>query len=128
MGTNAENATYVKALLNSIGFMDKYPANANDIYNKLDEIICEEYLPKSDTAKSEDINFSEINILIDQTEFQKIVLDFIASDEFTKIVDSSLFKDTPECKSAIIFGMSIASMLTSKCTNVYAINNEKKIF
>ena len=32
-------------------------------------------------------------VLIDSTELQQKVLDYIASDEFSKMVDSTVFKD-----------------------------------
>lgn len=53
--------------------------------------------------------------LIDSTELQQKVLDYIASDEFSKMVDSTVFKDNNQCKMAIIHGMAIASMLTCRC-------------
>ena len=36
--------------------------------------------------------------LIDSTELQQKVLDYIASDEFSKMVDSTVFKDNNQCK------------------------------
>ena len=63
-------------------------------------------------------------ILIDSTELQQRVLDYIASDEFGKMVDSTVFKDNDQCKMAIIHGMSIASMLTCRC-EPFCINFKK---
>lgn len=63
--------------------------------------------------------------LIDPTELQQKVLDYIASDEFSKMVDSTVFKDNNQCKMAIIHGMAIASMLTCRCEQFY-INFEKE--
>lgn len=57
--------------------------------------------------------------LIDSTELQKTVLNFIDSEKFKKIVNCSIFKDNQECKSAIIYGMSIASMLVCDFTPFY---------
>ena len=54
-------------------------------------------------------------MFIDSTELQQKVLDYIASEEFNKMVDSTVFRDNNQCKSAIIHGMSIASMLTCRC-------------
>ena len=59
--------------------------------------------------------------LIDPTELQQKVLDYIASDEFSKMVDSTVFKDNNQCRMAIIHGMAIASMLTCRCES-FCIN------
>ena len=58
-------------------------------------------------------------VLIDSTELQQKVLDYIASEEFNKMVDSTVFRDDNQCKSAIIHGMTIASMLTCRCKPLY---------
>ena len=63
--------------------------------------------------------------LIDSTELQQKVLDYIASDEFCKMVDSAVFKDNNQCKMAIIHGMAIASMLTCRCKPL-SINFKKE--
>lgn len=57
-------------------------------------------------------------ILIDATEFQQKVLDYISSCEIDKMIDATVFKDNQECKQAIIHGMIIASMLTNRCKQV----------
>lgn len=57
-------------------------------------------------------------ILIDSTEFQQKVLDYIYSCEIDKMIDTTVFKDNQECKQAIIHGMVIASMLTSRCKQI----------
>lgn len=57
-------------------------------------------------------------ILIDSTEFQQKVLDYISSCEIDKMIDAAVFKDNQECKQAIIHGMAIASMLTSRCKQI----------
>ena len=54
-------------------------------------------------------------ILIDSEEFQQKILYYIGSEEIDKMIDSTVFKDNPECKSAIIHGMVIAAMITSRC-------------
>lgn len=64
-------------------------------------------------------------VLIDSTELQQKVLDYIASEEFDKMVDSTVFKDNNQCKTAIIHGMAIASMLTCSCEQFY-INFKKE--
>ena len=61
----------------------------------------------------------DYKILINLTEFQQKVLDYIGSNEMDKMIDNTVFKDKPECKSAIIHGMAIASMLTSYCEKIY---------
>lgn len=53
--------------------------------------------------------------LIDVNEFQQKVLDFINSDEIDKAISNTVFADKPECKSAIIYGMTFSSALTSSC-------------
>ena len=60
-------------------------------------------------------------VLIDSTELQKEVLEYIASEEFNKMVDSTVFTDNNQCKMAIIHGMAIASMLTCRCES-FCIN------
>ena len=63
--------------------------------------------------------------VIDSTELQQKVLDYIASEEFNKMVDSTVFRDDNQCKLAIIHGMTIASMLTCRCKPLY-INFKKE--
>lgn len=58
----------------------------------------------------------DFKILIDSTEFQQKVLDYISSCEIDKMIDTTVFKDNQEYKQAIIYGMVIASMLTSRYT------------
>lgn len=64
-------------------------------------------------------------VLIDSTELQRKVLDYIASEEFNKMVDSTVFRDNIQCKLAIIHGMAIASMLTYRC-EPFCINFKKE--
>ena len=54
-------------------------------------------------------------LLIDKSEYQKRVLKCITSEEIDKYFNTTSFSDKPECKQAMIFGMCIASMLTSDC-------------
>ena len=58
-------------------------------------------------------------IVVDVTEFQQKVLDYISSEEIDKMISNTIFADKPECKSAIIHGMTIASMLTGCCELMY---------
>lgn len=39
-------------------------------------------------------------ILIDSTEFQQKVLDYISSCEIDKMINTTVFKDNQECKQA----------------------------
>lgn len=64
-------------------------------------------------------------VFIDSTELQQKVLDYIASEEFNKMVDSTVFTDNNQCKMAIIHGMAIASMLTCRC-EPFCINFKKE--
>lgn len=52
----------------------------------------------------------DFKILIDSTEFQQKVLDYISSCEIDKMIDTTVFKDNQEYKQAIIYGMVIASI------------------
>ena len=54
-------------------------------------------------------------LLIDQEDFQRKVLEYMGSEEMNKMIDSTVFKDKPECINAVIHGMAIASMITSRC-------------
>ena len=64
-------------------------------------------------------------VLIDSTELQQKILDYTASKEFNKMVDFTVFKDNSQCRMAIIYGMSIASMLTCRCES-FCINFKKE--
>lgn len=60
-------------------------------------------------------------VMIDTTEYQQKVLDCIGSEEVNKFFNSTMFAGTPEssmCKQAMIHGMVIASMITSRCNQV----------
>lgn len=61
--------------------------------------------------------------LIDATEFQKLIMDYIYSDEMDKMIDSTIFEDDPKCRAAMVHGMCIASMLTSRCEHVYVLSD-----
>lgn len=54
-------------------------------------------------------------LLIDQEDFQRKVLEYMGSEEMNKMIDNTVFKDKPECINAVIHGMAIASMITSRC-------------
>ena len=70
----------------------------------------------------------DYKILIDPSEFQQKVLDYINSDELDKMIDSTVFKDKPESKSAITHGMVIASMLTTRCEKIYVKEETKPTY
>lgn len=63
-------------------------------------------------------------IVVDIKEFQEKVLDYIESDKIDKLLNSTIYADNKECRSAMIYGMSIASMLTSLCNLMYVKNND----
>ena len=65
--------------------------------------------------QNQDILLADYNILIDSTEFQQKVLDYIYSDEFKNMVNSTVFKDNANYEHAIAHGMVMAAMLTSRC-------------
>lgn len=58
-------------------------------------------------------------IVVDIKEFQEKVLDYIESDKIDKLLNSTIYADNKECRSAMIYGMIIASMLTSLCDLIY---------
>ena len=62
---------------------------------------------------------SNNKILIDSKEFQQKILDYINSEEIDEMINNTIFKDKPEYKSAIIQGMVIAAILTSRCELFY---------
>lgn len=60
-------------------------------------------------------------LLIDSTEYQQKVLDCICSVEIDKFFGVTYFKNLPEdnvCKQAMIYGMTIASMIISRCDRI----------
>lgn len=65
-----------------------------------------------------------MKVFIDIKEFQTKILEFIASDEMDKFFSCTTFADIPECKQAMIYGMCIASMLTSRVEGV-SLKDEK---
>lgn len=57
-------------------------------------------------------------IVIDIEEFQKKIIECITSKEVDKYFEASTFASSPEnqhYKQAMIYGMAIASMMTSSC-------------
>ena len=70
-------------------------------------------------------NGEKYKILIDMKEFQQKVLDYINSEDIDKMIRNTVFDGKPECKSAIIHGMSIASMMASYCKPFCIIEKDK---
>ena len=70
-------------------------------------------------------NKESYRVLIDSKELQQKVLDYIESEEIDKMIRSTIFDGKPECRSAIIHGMCIASMLTSYCEPFCIIEKSK---
>lgn len=72
---------------------------------------------KNDIQNDDKYNY---RVLIDSQEFQSKVLDFIDSTEFNTLFRSSMFNtcnehENKKNKGAIIHGMMLASMMTSRC-------------
>ena len=76
---------------------------------------------KAETSTSKET----YKVLIDSKELQQKVLDYINSEEIDKMIRSTIFDGKPECKSAIIHGMCVASMLTSYCEPFCIIEKSK---
>ena len=69
--------------------------------------------PKTDTKENDK---TRPIMLIDTEEYHKQILDYITSDKINKAFNSTVFATEPKCKQAMIHGMCIAAMLTSKCS------------
>lgn len=59
--------------------------------------------------------------LIDVNEFQQKLLEYINSEELDNMIKQTIFKDKQDCKMAINYGMSLASMLTTMCKDYYML-------
>ena len=70
-------------------------------------------------------NSNEPMILISQVDFQKKILDCITSEEIDKYFYSAQFKNDSQCRQAMIYGMTIASLLANQCKPEIVIKNEK---
>ena len=68
---------------------------------------------------------NEAMILIDKVDFQKKILDCITSEEVDKYFYSAHFKEDSQCRQAMIYGLTIASLLANICQTKIIINNEK---
>lgn len=67
--------------------------------------------------------------LIDSSELQKVVLDYIKSEEFETMFNSTIFstyEDSEKYKHAVIHGLVFGSMLTSKCRTLSVEVIDKK--
>ena len=70
-------------------------------------------------------NLNECMILINQVDFQKKILDCITSEEIDKYFYSAQFKNDSQCRQAMIYGMTIASLLINQCKPKIIIQGEK---
>ena len=63
---------------------------------------------------------------IDPIEFQSMILEYINSDDFDKMFNSTVFADNVDCRQAMIHGMCIASALSSKCNHFIFSKEEEE--
>lgn len=59
--------------------------------------------------------------LIDTTEFQHLILEYITTDKIDSWFDTTVFSEkdnADELRSAMIHGMLVAAMLTSQCKTI----------
>ena len=54
-------------------------------------------------------------VLIDTEEYQKLILNLMHSEEINQMIDATIYKDDERAKSAIRYGMAMASLYTCKC-------------
>lgn len=66
----------------------------------------------------------DVMVLINSNEFQHELLNLINSEELDKFIDNSLYKDNKDAKGAIMFGLSLAGMLTCRCRQ-YAVPTDE---
>lgn len=59
--------------------------------------------------------------LIDVNEFQTKLLEYINSKELDNMIKQTVFKDKQDCKMAINYGISLASMLTTMCKDYHMV-------
>lgn len=57
-------------------------------------------------------------VFIEVDKFQQKILECISSGEVDEYFNSSMFTNIPGAKGAMIYGMCIASLLTSKCDQI----------
>ena len=73
---------------------------------------------RKETDSAEDCNQYHDDFYVNVSEFQKKVLEFVTSGELDKFFKNTVFDNYEyknDCKSAMITGMSLASMITSDC-------------
>lgn len=61
---------------------------------------------------------NEYKTVIEVNKFQQKILDCISSGKVDEYFNASRFTDNPDAKVAMIYGMCIASMLTSECDQI----------
>ena len=63
--------------------------------------------------------------LIDSNEFIAEVLDCIGDSNYIdELLRDTIFDDKPDCRAAFIYGMTVASMMTSQCKPVCVMVEE----
>jgi len=78
---------------------------------------CGDALGEITNEKSDEVKY-DYKVLIDSSEFQTNILNYIGTNEFENMFQNTIFStfsDSQQYKNAIIQGMMIASMLTCKC-------------
>lgn len=116
---NAENNINNNAMLTSVDEVrNKAAIRAMEEYSSVLKERDELRLQLIELKRQKDLivdSKDNYRLLIDQEDFQQKVLEYMGSEEMNKMIDSTVFKDKPECINAIIHGMAIASMITSRC-------------
>ena len=67
--------------------------------------------------------------LIDSRELQRVILDYINSEDFEKMFNSTIFstyEDREKYKHAVIHGLVFGSMLTTRCRTLSVEVIDKK--
>lgn len=104
-----------KSKCSSVGMAGYDVTVSKQMLRDAHDVIKQMMSEKTNNAKSNGAKIGDYKILIDSKEFGEKVLEYISSDELDKMINCTVFAGKPECRSAIIHGMSIASMLTSSC-------------
>jgi len=63
-------------------------------------------------------------IAIEYKDFQEKILDYITSGKLDEMINHTVFNEDENCKSAIIHGMCIASLVASSCDQIYVMEME----
>ena len=76
----------------------------------------------SNNINEDDLEKNNTRILIDSSEFQSMILNYIGSDNIDKMFNNTRFaseKKSKDYKQAMIHGMLYASILTCKCNPIH---------